>query len=160
MIDGSLQDTRALIFDLSPPILYEVGLEAAIERLAEEMEDRHQFKCIFRDDGRAKRVDPTTRTFLFQAARELLMNVSRHSGAEEVRIEIGRDHDFVRLRVSDNGAGFDASEAALKIHENGGFGLFNIRERVESLGGRFELVSRPGRGTTCTLIAPMGGSGE
>jgi len=160
LIDGSLQDTRALIFDLSPPILYEVGLEAAIERLAEEMQDRHRFKCIFRDDGRAKRVDPTTRIFLFQAARELLLNASRHSEAGEVRIEIGRDQDFVRLTVSDNGTGFDASEAALKIHDNGGFGLFNIRERVESLGGRFELVSRRGRGTTCTLMAPISGSGE
>ncbi len=155
LIDGSLKDTRALIFDLSPPLLYEVGLRAALEKLAEEFEARHDLECVCWNDKTTLSLSESTRILLFQAVRELLTNAAKHSGASMVQIGVRCEDGFVRITVSDDGSGFDADTAALKIHGEGGFGLFNIRERMESIGGRLEIDSRPGEGSSLTLVAQV-----
>ncbi len=153
LIDRSLEDTRSLIFQLSPPVLYEVGLEAALERLAEETQNRHGVRMRFRDDRRRQDIDETTRVVLFQAARELVINAVRHADAGEIRVSVRHIDGSIQITVADNGCGFDTTHAP-RIQHDGGFGLYNISERLDRLGGRLELLSRPGKGTTCKLVAP------
>jgi signal transduction histidine kinase len=93
------------------------------------------------------------RAFAFTAVRELLMNVTKHAGVKAASICVHtHGADRIAIEVRDKGKGFDA-----KANSSGGqkFGLFSIQERAESLGGRLDVVSRPGGGTCVTLTLPI-----
>ncbi len=157
MIQECISYTRTLIFELSPPILYEMGLEAALSRLAENVEGQYGIQTSFEDDGRPKPLGEEERALLFQATRELLVNAGRHAGPCRVKVFTGVEDGWIVVRVEDDGAGFEAAGEALRVHEDGGFGLFNVRERLDKAGGRLELRSQPGRGTVATLLVPLKG---
>ncbi len=154
----TIQDTRSLTFELSPPMLYELGLEAALEWLAETFQNQHGLICSFVDDGREKPLPEDLRVVLFRSVRELLVNVTKHAQVREISLDVRREEDRIKITVADRGVGFDPreiSERSTRCHE---FGLFNVRERLERLGGRLELHSAPGCGTTVTVSAPLAGS--
>ena len=143
--------TRFLISELSPPVLYELGFEAAISWLAEKHEEKHGVSVIIDDDNRPKPLSDDVRVFMFQAVRELLMNTAKHARVDEVKISLNRDRDGIRITVADEGKGFDPSD----LKKSCGFGLYNIGERLNTVGGSFSIDSKPGRGTRITLLAPL-----
>jgi PAS domain S-box-containing protein len=158
LIDQSIQDTRSLTFELSPPILYELGLEPALEWLVETMSTRHGLSATFHDDGSSKPLGQDLRGLLFQAARELMLNVAKHATAKTVEVAVRREGDEICCEVADDGCGFDPTRvftATLGGANPRGFGLFSIRERLEQLGGRLELDTAVGRGTRAVLHAPL-----
>ncbi|MDJ0781883.1 MAG: CHASE4 domain-containing protein [Desulfosarcinaceae bacterium] len=155
LLDQTLQDTRQLTFELSPPVLYELGLEAALEWLSEQFAQQHDLSIRFEDDGQPKPLDASVRVFLFQATRELLFNVVKHAQASQVRVAVQRVDGAIRIAVNDNGLGFDAGRPASSADTNGGFGLFSIRERFHHLGGRLVIRSEPGKGSRLVLTAPL-----
>ena len=155
MIDESISYTRSLLFDLSPPILYEVGLEAAVEMLAENTERQHRVTTVFTDDGQPKPVSEDFRVVLFQAVRELLLNVVKHARARTAAVSMRRGDGEILITVADDGVGFDLGRLDDHGHGDGGFGLFSIRERLDHLGGRLDLKSQPGAGTVATLAGPL-----
>jgi PAS domain S-box-containing protein len=155
LVEDAVQKTRSLTFDLSPPILYELGLEPALAWLAEEFERRHGLPCRFEGDEQPKPLRDDLRGVLFRAACEALLNVFKHARARNVSMTVHCSEGEVRITVEDDGAGFDA--AADLPHPGGrrGFGLFNIRERLSHLGGRLEVRSEPGQGTRIVLAGPL-----
>ena len=155
LLDGTIQQTRSLTFELSPPVLYELGLVPALESLVEEVERRYNLRVHFLEDSRPKPVSEDLAVLLFRAVQELLVNVVKHANARKVRVTIVRDGDCIRIRVEDNGIGFDPAE--IDSHEGRArrFGLFSIRERLHHLGGHVEIESSPGRGTLVSLTAPL-----
>jgi PAS domain S-box-containing protein len=155
LIEETVQDTRNLTFDLSPPILYELGLEQSLEWLADQFTEKYDLAFTFRDDNKPKPLDEDIRVVLFQAARELLMNAIKHSQAKTVKIATLRENGNIRLSVEDDGIGFDTSITQPYWVKTGGFGLFNIRERLDQFRGEFKIQSQPGKGTKATLIAPL-----
>lgn len=155
LLDQALGAARSLTFDLSPPTLYELGLEAALEGLAEQARARYGFSCSFQDDRHDKPVEEDIRVVLFQTARELLMNVAKHAKARHVTLKTERTQTGVRLAVSDDGVGFDTAQAGTRFDHTGGFGLFNLRERLKCIGGTFNIDSAAGRGTCVTIDAPL-----
>ena len=155
LIDGAIQDTRSLTFDLSPPVLYDMGFEAGLEWLADQAREQHGIRVAYRDDGQDKPLDEDVRVLLFRAARELLLNVVKHARASEARVSVCRDDGAVRIEIADDGVGFDASEVHHRANRSSGFGLFSIRERLDFLGGTFRIESRAGGGTRVTLAAPL-----
>jgi signal transduction histidine kinase len=142
---------RFLISELSPPVLYELGFEAAISWLAEKHEEKHGVRVEIEDDHAPKPLSNDVRVFLFQAVRELLMNTAKHAQVDEVKISLERERDRIRITVADEGRGFDTSE----LKRSGGFGLYNIGERLSTVGGSLQMSSEPGRGTQVTLLAPL-----
>lgn len=155
LITQTIQDTRSLIFELSPPILYELGIEAAVEWLAEQIKEQHNIMVEFEDDNQSKPLDDDIRVLLFQAVRELLVNVVKHSQARKVKVSVQKDGGNIRIHVEDNGIGFDSSKIYSYSDRTRGFGLFSIRERLDYLGGYFTIASEPGYGTQVTLGAPL-----
>lgn len=158
LVDQSIQDTRSLTFELSPPVLYELGLEPALDWLVETMNSRHVLAATFHDDGRSKPLGQDLRGLLFQAVQELLLNAAKHAAARKVAVTVRRDGDEICCEVVDDGCGFDPADvftAMLGGANPPGFGLFSIRERLEHLGGRLELDSAVGRGTRATLRVPL-----
>lgn len=147
-------EIRSLTFELSPPILYEFGLEAALEWLANTMHKQHNLQCEFKSDGTRLPLKQEYSVILFQTVRELLANVAKHASAKHVTVEITRTTGQVSVRVVDDGAGFDTSQLTPGTVKSG-FGLFSIRERLRHLGGTFSIESKPGRGTSAVLALPV-----
>ncbi|NQU08161.1 MAG: sensor histidine kinase [Candidatus Abyssubacteria bacterium] len=160
LIEQTIRDVRTLTFEVSPPILYMVGIEAALEWLVEKNQEQTGIMAEFDDDGQPKPLDEDIRVLLFQAVRELLTNVAKHSQASKMKVTIRRTHPFVNIVIEDDGIGFDPSTIGSCWDESGGFGLFNIRERLDYLGGHFKIASRPHGGTRITLLAPLKAESE
>lgn len=165
LIAEIIKSTRSLTFELSPPVLYELGLEAAVEWLVRQAREQRGLTAEFKDDRRAKPVDNDVRVLLFQAVRELLVNVAKHAHANKVKVSTRRVGDEIRVSVADDGVGFDTSRGSSQSYTSGGFGLFSIHERLGHIGGYLKVESTPGRGTRVSLVAPInhktkGGKGE
>ncbi|HVO92552.1 MAG TPA: PAS domain S-box protein [Terriglobales bacterium] len=158
LLDQSIADTRSLIRDLCPQVLYELGLEAAIDWLVEQTQAKYGLRCEAEISPLPGPIREDCRVVLFQAARELLVNVAKHAAAREARVLLKGDETRVTIRVADDGCGFDPSFLTLPNTARG-FGLFSIRERVALLGGELQIDSAPGQGTIATVTVPMGAGG-
>lgn len=155
LVDQTIHDTRSLTFQLSPPILYELGFEPAVEWLVERFRGQQGIPAAFSDDGAPKPLSPDLRVLLFQAIRELLANVVKHARAKRVTVEIRRNGDSIEIKVSDDGIGFDISRVLVTGADAVGFGFLSIRERLGYSGGDMEFDSAPGKGTRILLRAPL-----
>ena len=155
IIEHVIQHTRSLTFELSPPVLYEMGLTAALEWLAEDISKQHGIQITVHHTKQFKKLNGNLEILIFQAARELLANIVKHAQAHNVEISIQRYNTTVEMDVKDDGVGFDTARLLSNITDNGGFGLFNIRERFDHLGGYCDIQSQPGSGTRVTISAPL-----
>ena len=156
LLAESIQAVRALTADLSPLVLHDRGLVAALEWLARRMREKHRFEIELDLDEGAEPAAEAVRMLLFASARELLLNAVKHSGEDRARVTLHRDErNQVRLVVEDRGEGFDLSLLRADERLTGGYGLFSIRERLDNLGGRMSVDSAPGRGARITLVAPV-----
>ena len=150
LVEKTIKYTKSLTFELSPPILYELGFEATIEWLGEQAQKQHAILFEFEDDGIPKALDKDVSILMFQAVRELFMNVVKHAQARKVRVSLRRIDEKMEITVQDDGVGFDPSSI-----ERTTFGFFSIRERLEHFGGTFIIDTAPGEGTRVTLTAPV-----
>ncbi len=155
LIDGTIRDTRSLTFELCPPILYELGFEAAVEWLAEDFNQRHDLKINVTNDDVSKPLDDNLRGLLFQSVRELLMNVVKHAGAQNVQISIKGENGFIEINIEDDGIGLDSEKLSDRKHEDMGFGLFSIRERMNQFGGQLAIDTDHKDGARLVLVAPL-----
>lgn len=150
----SIDEIRSLTFQLSPPILHEFGLEAALEWLSEEFQEKHGLKIRFRDDGKPKPLDEHIRGALYQMSRELLVNIVKHAQAKNVLVEASASSGQVRVVISDDGVGFDPANILRYGNSNNSFGLLNVHHRMNHLGGKLVIGSNADHGTTATLELP------
>jgi PAS domain S-box-containing protein len=155
MLEQIAGQVSAMVFDLSPPTLYMIGLEAAVRGLAQDLSERHRVRVTVAEDGREKPLTDDSRVFLFRAVRELLINVVKHAQAQRATVSIRREGDHIRIDVNDNGIGIDMKTAPGNDQGVGGFGLFSVRERLTYLGGRLAIRDTSGKGTRVTLWAPL-----
>ena len=149
------EQARSLAVETSPPILYELGLESAIEWLADRFQQEHGIDCRVTTNTALLNVVDTALATLFQATRELLINVVRHARADKVDISIERQDGCVVIGVRDNGIGFNPDDKSFNTLQSQGFGLFGLRDRFHLFNGRVEIDSSPGNGTQVQLIAPL-----
>lgn len=150
----AIKASRSLTAELSPPVLHEKGLVAGLEWLAQRMRDRHGLEVHIEADRAMFPLSEHARVLLFEAVRELLLNVVKHAGVGCAEVRLACHDSEIRVSVADRGAGFDPGRVAAGGSSGGGFGLFSIHERLEYLGGRMEVESAPGRGSCFTLVAP------
>ena len=141
VVQESMTYTRTLIAELSPNILYESGLSAAVHWLGSQME-KHGLSVRVVSKNEIKKIPDDLAILIFQSIRELLFNVVKHAEAKEsvVHLEMEESQQLI-VKVIDQGKGFDVSTTRISYTGNGKFGLFNIRERLEALGGRMEIRS-------------------
>lgn len=154
MLANANQTIRSLSYQLSPPVLHELGLIPALEWLAEEMKRQYHLTVKTEIAGPMPVVEARTRTILFRAVRELLINVAKHAGVHRAMVRISESENHVTIVVEDNGAGFDP-RVLRSSSMTRGFGLFSIRERLDYLGGKLEIQSRRGKKTTVTITMPL-----
>ncbi len=155
LIDQAIQATKSLTFELSNPVLHKLGLEAAVEWLGERIREQYGIRIHIEDDKQPKPMGEDVRVLLFKVTHELLVNVVKHAQAGNARISICRDCDDIRLSVEDDGVGFDTSKIVSDPISTGRLGFFNIRERLNHMGGRLEIQSELGHGSRITIVVPL-----
>lgn len=154
LLDQASVTVHSLAFQLSPAVLYQLGLMPAIDWLAEEMLRLYGLRVAVHDDGAHKPLDERVRSVLYRAVRELLINVAKHAKVHTAEVHGTREANRIIIEVTDGGAGFDA-QAVTAAPGRGGFGLISVRERLRIIGGSVNIASLPGDGTTVTLAAPL-----
>ncbi|HLS29179.1 MAG TPA: PAS domain S-box protein, partial [Opitutales bacterium] len=147
LLERSIEASRSLTVELSPPILYDAGLGPAFAWLARRMHDDHGLEVTVEGEEEVGPEVETLRAFLFQAVRELLFNIVKHARVKTAKVTLERDDGTIEVCVSDGGIGFDPEQLRVKQAANAGFGLFSIEERLELLGGTMNLDTAPGNGT-------------
>lgn len=160
LIEEASRSTRSLTFELSPPILYELGFEPAAEWFGEQILKKYNIAFHFKDDRQPKPLSEETKVLLYLSLRELIVNVAKHAKARNATLSIRREDRDIRVSVTDDGAGFDTSDLDYQIMKAKSFGLFSTRERMERLGGRLEITSQPGQGTRVSMILPLKSEGR
>lgn len=154
-VDDALNYTRDLMSDLKPPPSFDKeDVTEVLEWLAQKM-NKHGLNVTIEDDGQPKHAREEIRTVLLQCVRELLFNVIRHSEVKEAHLELSRTDEHISVIVEDKGKGFNPEKDTFDPAQQTGFGLFNIRERMDLMGGSVDIDSEPGRGTKVQLIAPL-----
>jgi len=155
LLEQTLHDIRSLTFQMRPPILATAGLESAVQWLAEELEEDYQLQVECLDDGSPKPLAYEIRSVVFQAVRELLLNVVKHAGTRKATVSLRREGEVVMVTVADDGVGMSQTGSGFPQKKEGGFGLFNLQQRIAYLGGRLTLDSLPGEGTRVTFAVPL-----
>ncbi|MGB5353885.1 MAG: MASE1 domain-containing protein [Woeseia sp.] len=154
LIDDALRGTRFIISDLSPSILYELGLVPALQSLAERFELANNIACAVEESGAAWEAGNDARIAVYRAVQECLNNVARHANAATARIQICWSDDDLEIEISDDGIGFEAPQNAEFSLSAKGFGLFSMRESLAVLGGSLKIESASALGTTVRLRVP------
>lgn len=161
LIDEAITQCRQLMADLTPTMLYELGLEPALDDLIRKIQRQHGVEVRLTNNGTSKHLPGAMRGLLFQSTRELIINALKHAGPCQIEVITRCQGDQIHIRVADNGAGFDPAKPQQQTEGiQGGFGLFHIRERVEGLGGQLNIHSELGQGTVATITAPLNPSQE
>ena len=157
-LDEAIAAARSLAIELFPPGLHNDGLAAGLEWLSASMRDKYGLRVDLTADPAANPDRRDVRTLIFESVRELLFNVVKHAGVDRVTVSLSRTADgAIQIVVADRGRGFDAASvlAPTQTHRLG-LGLYSVRERLALLGGRLDIDSAPGQGTTFTIVAPPG----
>jgi PAS domain S-box-containing protein len=155
LLDDAISECRTVMSDLTPALLYEMGLGPALEALARKLEEKYGMPVLFKDNAQEISLPPEHRGMLFESVRELIMNALKHAGPCDIRVTLScRNGQFI-IRVEDNGTGFDAVSGEAHRKSEDGFGLFSIRQRLYGLGGCLDIETTPGLGTKATIRIPM-----
>ena len=136
---------------LRPTMLDELGLGPALRWQGREFSRRSGVPVTVQIDGDLDGLPETHRTCIYRVVQETLTNCARHAQAKSIRISIYGRHDWVKLSIQDDGAGFDPGEAAAR-----GLGLIGIQERVRELEGTVTIISQPEKGTIVEVEVPVG----
>jgi signal transduction histidine kinase len=162
VLSDALRYTRTLVADLSPAVLRDHGFLAALKWLGEYMQKLYMTVTVTVPEQLQLTLPEDQAVLLFQSVRELLINASKYAGTGAASVTLEHCDDRLRIHVRDEGAGFDVAAAAAaaatagtQVGGSSKFGLFSIRERMQALGGSFDIQSAPGQGTTATLILPL-----
>ncbi len=153
MLETTIDRTHSLVFDLSPPVLHQLDVAAAVEWAGEKLCRDHGLSFVFCNDDKPKPLDDERKGLLFRCVRELMMNTVKHAKATRLSAVVVRAGELVRVTVEDDGRGFDLSLLDWRNHEVG-FGLYSVREYLAAIGGQCTIESGPGCGTRVSLTVP------
>lgn len=154
-IGTCIQMARSLSADLSPPALYRGGLISGLRWLAGRMQERHGFRVIVKSELENVSLAEDIMLLVFESVRELLFNSVKHSETFEAQVRLKKNEkNQLYLCVEDAGSGFDPSDIAVSDNMQQGFGLFSIQERINLIGGTFEIQSTPGHGSRFDIFLP------
>lgn len=159
LVELSMNKVRRFAQDLRPPLLDDLGLIPALKAHLDVFTNRTDIPVRFKAFAEVEKLDNEKRTVLYRVAQEAVANIAAHAQASLLNVEIRRDGSFVQMDVRDNGKGFDVSRA-LNSKRIRRLGLLGMRERVEMVGGDFDVESTRDQGTTVRVQIPFEGNGK
>jgi signal transduction histidine kinase/ligand-binding sensor domain-containing protein len=154
LVDDIVERIRDLSLDLRPPLLDEMGLVAALTGYMETQSQRSGLEIDVRGELDASRLSREVAITAFRVAQEAVTNVIRHAGATRAVVHLRERGDWLEVSIEDDGRGFDVRKATVEAPTGEALGLLGMQERVQILGGEFEIVSAPGRSTRVSARLP------
>jgi signal transduction histidine kinase len=153
LVQQSLEAVHRFARELRPKLLDDLGLVPALKSFLKTFLQRTGIHSEISFFPRVNQLDIVTRTVLYRIAQEALINVGKHSHAKTVKVVLEELPETIRMSVHDNGRSFDQDQV-WRTNGKKRLGLLSMRERAEMLGGRFQIDSAPGRGTTVIIQVP------
>lgn len=151
-----IQRTRNLIYELSSPMLYELGLEMALQDwLRTEVQQRRGIATELADDGQDKPLDDDIRAIMFRNVRELLTTVLRQTRTTKVKVSLRRVDPDIHVCIEDGARGFDVAAGGAAMAQQVELALLGVRERLELIGGSLTIETTSAGGTRITMTAPL-----
>ncbi len=153
----AVNDIRRYSHELRPGVLDHLGLRAALEQIAEDLNKLNHFTVELEVEGKEQELSEAVKLGFFRIAQEALNNARKHAKASNAIIKLDFQENKVRLIVSDNGTGFDVREAAAQSIQRGSLGLMSMQERAKLIGAELRIDSKPGEGTSVVVEMPLKG---
>ncbi len=154
LVQEALDRLRALIDNLRPPALDQIGLIAAVRAHIERERSITATDIQLDVDADLGRLPPEVELTCFRIIQEALSNAVKHSGAKLLRVRLRRVERALEITIEDDGKGFDAVSTSARAVRGGSVGLLSMRERAALVGGQLDVVSAPGRGTEVRALLP------
>jgi len=154
-IEDAIANSRKITYDLSPPVLYQLGLAEAVVWLSEKLENESGLQIKLSLDHHPKEVPESHLILTYRVIQELLTNIVKHSGATMAEVVFRKKNSDLHVNINDNGKGFNTREELNLKGQGDGFGLFAVRERVHNLNGTITIKGMRGKGTSIDLIIPL-----
>jgi signal transduction histidine kinase len=151
IISKAIVEARRIAHDLRPTTLDDFGLIPALRILCQEFAKLTGIKVKFQVSQLLERINPKVEIAIYRIIQESFTNISKYAEATDVSLELFRKGNNVYVRVKDNGKGFDINNANKSKQPGRGFGLLNMKERAELVGGKIEILSNIGQGTEILL---------
>jgi two-component system sensor histidine kinase UhpB len=155
ILQDAINETRNITYELSPPVLYELGLVSAISWKLDEIEKSNKIKTSLTDQSKSYDLDEKEQIIIYRSINELLQNVIKHSKAESVNVSFKLLPNNFRITIKDNGVGFNLDATKAKAISQKKFGLFSIMERIRYFGGELNINAVPDIGTEAVINLPI-----
>ena len=156
LVEESIAETRSLTFEISPPILHLVGLEATLLALCEKYEEENSFVVEFEyEKEKSLQIDNFLRGMLYRIVRELLHNVTKYANANHVLVSFKQIANILELYVEDDSNSFDPKTLWAQREKRACLGLHSIKQRIEYFGGTMQIAAEVGFGTKVVLRVPI-----
>ncbi len=157
LVEKSVENVHRFARELRPNVLDDLGLIPALQSFIREFTKRTKIRVQFTALPEVEQLDGTQRTVLYRVAQSALTNVEKHARASNVTVSIRKNQEAISLEVHDDGKSFEV-ERVLLITRHKRLGLIGSRERVEMVGGKFDITSQKGYGTTISAEIPISGN--
>lgn len=157
---NTMREIRDIEQNLRPRVLDDLGLVSALRWFTKSFSQQVSIPMSFKSRGSIRKLTPDLQITIYRITQEGLSNIAKHSQATQASVELKVEGGVCVLQLKDNGIGFDSTKAQRFTDNKRAFGIFNIRERVSLLGGKLEILSDKGEGTTLRVTIPVreGGS--
>jgi signal transduction histidine kinase len=153
LLNKAISESRSLTYDLSPPILYELGLMATFKWKLEQVQKKHGISTILSGEKQKIEIQKEFNIFLYRIVSELITNVIKHANASLIELNIQKGKKYYYITVKDDGVGLK-TQFDKKNMTKGGFGLLSIAERLDSIKGHFKIETVEEGGTKATVALP------
>jgi len=155
-VRSGLEEIRKMIFNLRPMALDDLGLVPTLRKFTQDFEDKTKIYTKIAVVGRDTRLPAGMEAAVFRLVQECFSNVLKHAGASTVNLEVTFQKQMIKATIHDNGIGFDVDMMGANASEGNHFGLMGMRERIELLEGRLDIISAKGQGTLISMVIPIG----
>jgi len=153
----AIDDVRRFSHELRPSVLDRLGLQAALEQIAEDINKLKQMKVELTIDGEEPGLSDNVKLALFRIVQEALNNARKHAQASKASVNILFRENQVKMEIKDNGTGFDIQEARVRAGKRGSLGLMSLQERASFIGAKLKIESEPGKGAAIRIEFPLEG---
>ncbi|MEE8340499.1 MAG: PAS domain S-box protein [Candidatus Neomarinimicrobiota bacterium] len=155
VLKDTIKESRNITYELSPPVLYEMGLVSAISWKLEDIEKNKKIKTSLTDESNSYKLEEKIEIIIYRVISELLQNVLKHAKAKNVTITLKLLPNSFIIAVKDNGIGFDLNATKNRAVAQKKFGLFSIMERIRYIGGEMTIKTALKKGTEAVIKLPL-----
>ena len=155
-ISEALENSRKITYELSPPVLYQLGIIDALNWLLENVEATHNIECKIHSNISSIKLSDVKSILLYRCIQEVIKNAVKYANSTLLTLELNKNDFGINIRFSDNGDGFDTKMLNnYKNHSGSGFGLFAVQERIRNIQGEFAITSKLNIGTSVNIFIPL-----